>query len=300
MISLRVATRGSKLSLIQVKLAMDYLSSRLGEPVSYTPVIVKTRGDVVQDRPLREIGVKGVFEKEVNKAVLEGAADVAVHSMKDLPGELSPELDIVMVPPRDPPNDSLVFGKGRRPVASVYELPPGSVVGTSSVRRAAFLRHYNSSIVVKPARGNVDTRLGKLMSGEYDYLVLAEAGIRRLGLDPPRLVLPLDAVPPEPGQGLIAVVARRDSEVAKLLSRASDPLATAMARAERAFVRAVGAGCHVPIGGVSAPLGGGSLLFIAAVASESGDFMSVVRLRGSAEEPERLGVAAAEKIRELM
>ena len=294
---LRVATRGSRLSLIQVKIAMDYLSQRLGERVDYELVIVRTKGDEVQDRPISQIGVKGVFEREVDRAVLDNEADVAVHSLKDLPSELSGGLEVVALPPRDPPNDSLVYG--RTPVRSIEEIPKGSSVGTSSVRRAAFVLSRNPDVEIRLVRGNVDTRVRKLMEGQVDYEVLAEAGLRRLGIDVGRVVLPLDYFPPEPGQGLIAVVAPVDSSIAAKLSRASDPAAMTMAKAERSFVSALRAGCGSPVGGVSQVIGE-RLVFIAGVARQDGSSMTVVRLRGEASRPEELGARAAEVIRGLM
>ncbi len=289
---LRVATRGSRLSLVQVKIAMDYISQRLGERVEYETVIVSTKGDEVLDRPISQIGVKGVFEREVNRAVLMNEADVAVHSLKDLPSELSGGLEIVAVPPRDPPNDSLVFG--RAPVSSIEEIPEGSTVGTSSVRRAAFVLSRNPRVEIRVVRGNVDTRVRKLREGLVDYEILAEAGLRRLGIDVERFVLPLEYFPPEPGQGLIAVVAPSDTPVARSLSKASDPVAAAMAKAERSFTAALHVGCGAPVGGVSQPQGAGQLAFIAATARQDGSSMVVLRVRGDLSRPEELGLRAAE------
>ncbi|MFP3161718.1 MAG: hydroxymethylbilane synthase [Acidilobus sp.] len=297
---LRVATRGSKLSLVQVKIAMNYLANRLGEAIDYELVVVRTKGDEVLDRPISQIGVKGAFEKEVNRAVLDNLADVAVHSLKDLPGELSEGLAIVAVPPRDPPNDSLVFGKGKPPASSIEELPEGSSIGTASVRRSAFVLARNPNVKVKLVRGNVDTRVRKLTEGEVDYLILAEAGLLRLGIEVPRLRLPLDYFPPEPGQGLIAVVAPEDSPIAKRLSEASDPLAMAMAMAEREFVRTLRAGCGVPVGGVSEVLKSDLMTFIAGAASPEGASMAVIRIRGERSRPEDLGRRAAEELKRFL
>ncbi len=294
---LRVATRGSRLSLLQVRIAMGYLSQRLGESIDYELVVVRTKGDEVQDRPISQIGVKGVFEREVNRAVLNNEADIAVHSLKDLPSELSGGLDVLALPPRDPPNDSLAYGKA--PVRSVEEIPKGSSVGTSSVRRAAFVLSRNPDVEIRLVRGNVDTRVRKLKEGQVDYEVLAEAGLRRLGIDVSRVVLPLEYFPPEPGQGLIAVVAPVDSPIAAMLSRATDPLSMVMARAERSFVSTLRAGCGSPVGGVSQPLGD-RLIFIAGTARQDGSSMAVIRLRGDSSRPEDLGVRAAEELRRLM
>ncbi|ADL19608.1 Porphobilinogen deaminase [Acidilobus saccharovorans 345-15] len=296
MIKLKVATRGSKLSLEQVVIAMRFLEQRLGERVEYEPVIVKTRGDVMQDRPLFSIGVKGVFEKEVNRAVLNGEADVAVHSMKDLPSQLEEDLEIAMVPPREVPNDSLVIGAGSPEVTGVEDVPSGLSVGTSSVRRIAFLRHYNRNVITKVVRGNVDTRIAKLNRGEVNYLLMAEAGLRRLNIPQKRVMLPLDKFPPEPGQGIIAVVAPSSSPLFDLLRRASDEVTYAMAMAERKFVELIGAGCHTPIGAVSI-LEGGRLAMIAAAASPDGEVMNFARASGSLGEPERIARELVENLK---
>lgn len=297
MIKLRVATRGSKLSLEQVAIAMRFLELRLGERVEYEPVIVKTRGDIVQDKPLFSIGVKGVFEKEVNRAVLNGEADVAVHSMKDLPSQLEGDLEIAMVPPREVPNDSLVIGPRSPEVAGLEDLPSGLSVGTSSVRRAAFLKHYNRNVVVKVVRGNVDTRIAKLNRMEVDYLIMAEAGLRRLSIPQKRVLLPLDKFPPEPGQGIIAVVASSSSPLFNLLRRASDETTYAMAMAERKFVELVGAGCHTPIGAISILEGEDRLTMIAAAASPDGEVMNFAKASGGLEEPERIAKELLKNLR---
>ncbi|MGC9210313.1 MAG: hydroxymethylbilane synthase [Acidilobus sp.] len=295
---LRVATRGSRLSLIQVSIAMEYLSRALGEAIEYELLIVKTKGDEVQDRPISQIGVKGVFEREVDRAVIDNRADVAVHSLKDLPSELAGGLEIVALPPRDPPNDSLVIGKA--PVNSLEEIPPGSTVGTSSVRRSAFLLSRNPSVRVTLLRGNVDTRVRKVQGGEVDYAILAEAGLKRLGLQVPRVVMPLEYFPPEPGQGLIAVVAPSDGPIAKRLAKATDPQASLMARAERSFVSELRVGCGAPVGGVSQLGPGESMVFIAGTARADGSSMAIIRVRGDRSRPEELGRRAAEELRRFL
>ncbi len=294
---LRVATRGSKLSLIQVKIAMSFLQERLNQVIEFEPVIVTTRGDVVQDRAISQIGAKGVFEKEVNDAVLKGEADVAVHSMKDLPAELSDDLDIAFTPPREVPNDALVVGPGRPEPRDLFSIPSGSVIGTSSVRRSAFLLHYNSKVVVKTLRGNVDTRIEKLRRGEADYLIMAEAGIRRLGIDERRVLLPLDLFPPEPGQGIIAVVAPRESAIFKVLRSASDPVTMSMAVAERKLIQLIGAGCHSPVGAVTVNYEPGRLLMIAGAASPDGSAVNIVRVKGEVSEPELLAKRTAQLLK---
>ncbi len=294
---LRVATRGSRLSLVQVDIVLRELRKHI-PGLEFEPVIVRTRGDVVQDKPLHMIGGKGLFEKEVNLAVLRGEADIAVHSAKDIPSAMDPRLEIVYVPPRGTPNDALVARPGR-PLDGVESLPPGSVVGTSSVRRRALLLHYNPRLRVETLRGNVDTRVRKLLSGLYDYAVMAAVGLERLGLSVPYRLLPLDKFPPAPGQGIIAVVAPRDSGVARALSRYSHQLTMRMLEAERSFLEHANAGCHVPLGGVSQPVGTGQLAFIAVLLSPDGGRAVWVRMKDDVERARELGRRVGELVASL-
>ncbi len=295
-VKIRVATRGSKLSLIQTEVLLR--SIREVEPdVDFEIIVVKTTGDIVQDKPLYAIGVKGIFEKEVNTAVLRGEADIAVHSLKDLPAEMHEDLVIAGYSKRDPPYDVLASKEGY----DLRGLPAGARVGTSSVRRAAFLRSLRPDLRVEPIRGNVDTRINKLLNGVVDAVVLAEAGIRRLyGDDLPvrvRRVEP-EYLPPPPGQGIVAAVARRDDGwILDLLRRASDPKATAEARAERAFLKEIGAGCHIAVGGL-ATLRPGGLEFLAGWASQDGARKILVKAFG--EEPEEVGVRAAKMLKSAL
>ena len=295
---IRIATRGSKLSLIQTEIVMNMI--RKVEPdVQFDVVIVKTTGDVIQDKPLYAIGVKGIFEKEVNLALLRNEADIAVHSLKDLPSEISPGLVVAGFSPRDPPYDVLVV-RDDYP-SDLAALPSGARVGTSSVRRRAFLLSIRRDISVSVIRGNVDTRINKLMRGDYDAIVIAEAGLVRLMSDEQSLHIrytriSLDVLPPAPGQGIIAVVAReKDTDLIDLLNRASDPRAKAEALAERAFLRTVGGGCHVPVGGVAIHEGD-RMEFIAGMADLNGERKVIIRLSGSPSSPEELGISAAREL----
>ena len=236
---LRVAARDSKLSLIQVELVASRLRD-LGYEVEVQGV--KTRADLFQDRPLYSLG-KGVFEKEVNVKVIDGEADIAVHSMKDLPSVLDERIDVFAVLPRDPPYDVLVSNY------SIDDLKPGAVIGTSSVRRENFLKAYRKDIEVKLLRGNVDTRLRKLQEGLYDAIVLAEASITRMNLDVKYYRLDPHIMVPEPTQGIIAVVARKDrKEVVEALKAINDERTYAEATLERQVVADIGGGCHSPLG----------------------------------------------------
>ncbi|GAB6147542.1 hydroxymethylbilane synthase [Stetteria hydrogenophila] len=292
---LRVATRGSRLSLEQVRIAMEYLKSRI-PGLTYEVVVVKTLGDRVQDRPLHLLGRKGVFEKEVNLAVLEGRADVAVHSMKDLPSEMAEELDLLAVPPREAPNEALVPRRGLEP-RDPEGLPPGSVVAAGSPRRRAMILNANPGVKPVIVRGNLDTRLRKLDSGAADYLLAAEAGLRRLGVDRPRVVLPLIPYTPPPGQGVIAVVGLRDWSGARALREASHKPTEAEAVAERVFLERLQAGCSTPVGGVSR-LSGGALRFHVSAFSPDGSRGAWATLWG--RDPAELGEEAASVARTLL
>ncbi|PMP59914.1 MAG: hydroxymethylbilane synthase [Caldisphaera sp.] len=284
-----VSTRGSKLSLKQVELFKSYINKFVN--VDLEIKVVKTKGDIIQDKPLYSIGEKGLFEKEVNNAVLKGEADIAVHSMKDLPKDIDPRLDIIMVLPREIPNDSLIFSKNV--VDDLEKIPEGSIVGTSSMRRKSFLMHYNDKVIIKPLRGNIDTRIKKLNNNEYDYIILAESGIRRLGLDPKRIILPLDIFPPEPGQGIIAIVGIKDNSKVKTISNYTDKLTHYMAIAEREFLKEAKAGCSSPLGAVSI-IHDDKIVIITGLASFDGKFMEIVRFKDYLNNAEKLGKKAGE------
>lgn len=291
---IRVATRGSKLSLIQTEELLAQIKA-VEPDVQFEIVVVKTTGDLIQDKPLFQIGVKGIFEKEVNLAVLRGEADMAVHSLKDLPSELTPGLVLAGFSKRAPPHDVLISRGGY----TLETLPKGAVVGTSSVRRAEFLKAVRPDIEVKPLRGNVDTRVGKVLSGQYDAAVMAAAGLQRLyGSSPPVSIVPLrvEEVPPPPGQGIVVAVAKEeDSWLIDLLKKASDKTAAIEATAERAFLAGVGAGCHVAIGGVAKLTPQGSLEFTAGYAAGGAKY--VVKVFG--EDPVEVGKRAAQLIAEV-
>ncbi|MEM1873920.1 MAG: hydroxymethylbilane synthase [Acidilobaceae archaeon] len=292
----RVATRGSRLSIAQTMLALEHIK-RIYPKLEFEIVTVKTKGDIVRDKPLYEIADVGIFEKEVNQAVLRGEADIAVHSLKDLPGRFSEELEIVYAPPRDPPFDAIVFRKSSP--KSLEDLPPGSVVGTSSIRRAAQIRFANDRVRVENIRGNVDTRLRKLESGAYDAIVVAEAGLLRLGVSINYQRLPLIPFTPAPGQGLIAVVAPRDSPIAEMLRGRADRATWSMLVAERSFVETLRAGCKAAVGAVST-YREGELVMVSCVLSPSGSKGFWVRAREDASRAEKLGAALAETIKSYM
>lgn len=310
---LRIATRGSDLARAQ-SLWVGRRLEKLGREVEL--VIIRTRGDRIQDRPLAAIGGKGLFVKEVELAVLEGRADLAVHSMKDMPADCPDGLVFAAVPRREDPRDCLVSRRGW----TLEELPRGAVVGTSSLRRRAHLLALRPDLEIRDLRGNVQTRLDHLRAdgptgrfgdgdgasgdghgdglakGPVDAVILARAGLNRLGL---RLEGAVDLDPqlfvPAAGQGALAVQARRDSATAALL-RALDDAETALAvEAERAFLATLGGSCHVPCGAL-ARLEDGKMVVEGFLAPASGSPALRVRRQGDRSAAASLGRLVAEEI----
>ncbi|WP_338599792.1 hydroxymethylbilane synthase [Sulfolobus tengchongensis] len=236
---IRIAARGSKLSKIQVDMVGEKLR-KLG--IDYELVEIKTKADLFLNEPLAKLG-KGVFEKEVNEAVLMGKADIAVHSMKDILSEFNQELEIFAVLERDPPNDILITEK------PLHKLEPNTVIGTSSIRRKNFLTYIKPNVSVKDIRGNVDTRIRKYLAGEYSGLILAEASIKRLKLDLKYYRLNVYDFTPEANQGIVVVLGRKNDErIKKILKDISDQNTLDEALAERATISIIGGGCHSPVG----------------------------------------------------
>ncbi len=242
---LRVGTRGSTLARTQT----DWVVGRLRDRWPGLEVevhVIRTRGDAIQDRPLAEVGGKGLFVKEIEDALLAGRVDLAVHSAKDVPAELPAGLTLLACPPREDPRDVLVARDG----LALEELPPGARVGTSSLRRQSLLRRARPDLVVVPLRGNVDTRLRKVAAGELDAVVLAAAGLARLGLLgrvtqylEPRTFIPAVA------QGILALEGRAaDGGTARLALGVHDGETALALTAERAFLERVAGGCQVPMG----------------------------------------------------
>jgi hydroxymethylbilane synthase len=246
---LRVGTRGSKLSLVQTDIVLDQLK-RKDPSFVVERKIIKTKGDEDQGTPIFSIDQKGIFEKEIDQALLEGKIDMAVHSLKDVPVfDRNTKLTIASVPQRGSPANVLVS----RNDDHLRELKGGSRVGTSSLLRSAQLKRARPDLQAVPIRGNVDTRIQKVEEGEFDAVILAEAGLVRLGLSG-RIAERLSLVDfmPAPGQGILALVARQDNRrVLELLQSIEDPPTRAQADAERELVNVVEGGCRVPIGALA-------------------------------------------------
>jgi len=239
----RIGSRASRLALWQANWVAEKLR---GFGASVEIVEITTHGDKERVGPIAGLGLQGVFTKEIQSAVLEGHVDIAVHSLKDLPTETVSGLKLAAVPPRENPADALVANQ----ITSLAQLPTGAIVGTGSLRRHAQLKYLRPDIVIQGIRGNVDTRLRKLDEGKFDAIVLAAAGLQRLGwqsrivelLEPPRML-------PAPGQGALGLECRADDvPMNDLLSRLDDPQTRRASDAERAMLSQLHAGCSAPVG----------------------------------------------------
>jgi len=243
-----IGSRGSNLALTQAGMIKAGLEA-LNPTIELRIEIIKTSGDVKTD-PLSVIGGKGVFTKELEEALLDGRIDVAVHSLKDLPTIIPERLVIAAICKREDPRDALVLsGKLEGLDADIHALPRGATIGTSSPRRLAQLKHLRSDLVFKELRGNVDTRLRKLDEGQYDALVLACAGLRRLGLEHRiSAPLPTSQMLPAVGQGALGIETRvDDAETIDAVSKLDHKFTRLACMAERAFLRSLGGGCQLPI-----------------------------------------------------
>jgi len=289
--AIRVGTRGSRLAIAQTEIALAALR-RTNSNARFEIVKISTRGDV-DKRPLFTMDEKGIFEKEVNEAVQNGDVDFAVHSLKDIPSDLSDDLVVASIPRRASPNDVLVNDKGQK----LDELTPNSIVGTSSLRRAIQLAKSRPDLVVRPIRGNVETRVKKVISGEYGAVVLAEAGLTRIGMKDVIVErFSIRDFVPAPGQGAIAVVCRRkDRALISMLKQIEDPISRAEVLAERALIRKVEGGCRFPLGAVAITKGDKITLY-ASVFSADGARNIKMKKVGKGSEPEKLG----EKVAELL
>ena len=286
---LTIGSRGSQLALWQA----NHVAARLRECGHEVAIkIIQTTGDKIIDVGLAKIGSKGVFTKEIEEALASGDVDLAVHSLKDLPTELASQFVISAIPPREDPRDA--FCSLRCP--SVEELPAGARVGTSSLRREAQLHAFRADLEVIPLRGNVDTRLRKLESGEYDAIILAAAGLRRLGrTDAISQVLPVGVMCPAAGQGALAIEARAgDNLVHAALSFLNDPQTRDEVVCERALLHSLGGGCQVPIGAHAKWTNEDKLRLQAVVASPDGKIL--LREAAEGDNPIALGESVGTKL----
>jgi hydroxymethylbilane synthase len=289
---LRLGTRGSALALWQA----EHVAARLRAETTVLRIeieVLSTRGDLDRDTPLPEIGGKGAFTERLEQALREGSIDLAVHSLKDLPVEPQEGLVLGAILGREDPRDALVARDGR----TLAALRPGAVVGTSSTRRTAQLLALRPDLVMKPIRGNVETRIEKVTAGSYDATVLAAAGIARLGLEA-RIseYLPVEMFLPAPGQAALAVQCRSaDDAVRRLLATIDEPVLRAATDAERAFLEWLGGGCAMPVAALAGPDGADGLVLHGFVGAPDGSRAIRLHERGERLHASALGIHLAEE-----
>jgi hydroxymethylbilane synthase len=289
---IRIATRSSELALWQSNHVADALASMIdGAKLELVPIT--TTGDRILDMPLARIGGKGLFIKELEVALMEERADIAVHSMKDVPAELPEGLHIPAVLPREDPRDVLVSVEG----GTLDDLPPGARVGTSSLRRKSQLLAARGDLEVRDLRGNVPTRMNKLADGAFDAIVLAAAGLRRLGLlDDHHHLVDTGLMLPAVGQGVIGLECRAgDAEVEGLIGRLNHEPTALCLRAERSMNLRLGGDCSVPVAGY-ARIDDGELVLTGLVAGVDGRRVVRHTASGPPEDAERIGVGLGERL----
>jgi hydroxymethylbilane synthase len=289
--NIQIGTRGSKLALWQANWVQSQLQKQHPE-ISIQIVIIKTKGDKILDVPLAKVGGKGLFVKEIEEALLDGRIDLAVHSMKDMPAELPEGLTISAIPEREKSQDVLVSRLG-----NLVDMPKGARIGTSSLRRAAQLLWARSDIQIEPLRGNLDTRLRKLDAGNMDAIVLAAAGIRRLGLEH-RIseYLSMDVMLPAAGQGALCIETRKDdAKTNELMGLLDDADTRAVVLGERAFLHRLGGSCQVPIA-AHGQIEDGQYTLGGLVAEPDGSRVLRSELKGPVADCQTIGINLAEKL----
>ncbi|MFQ3573291.1 MAG: hydroxymethylbilane synthase [Thermodesulfovibrionales bacterium] len=299
---IRIGTRGSKLALWQAEWVAKQLIL-VDESIKINICKIKTTGDKILDVPLAKVGGKGLFVKEIEEALLRHDVDIAVHSMKDMPSELPEGLHLRAICKREDVRDAVLFkteGNPQKPLyKDILELPKGARVGTSSLRRASQILNIRNDLVIHPLRGNLDTRLRKLQEGLYDAIVLASAGLIRLGLTS-RIdqVLGVSEMIPAVGQGAIGIECRvDDTAVNNLLSHLNHLETSLCVKTERAFLSRLGGGCQVPIG-ANAVLEGNTIKVVGFIGSLDGRFIVKDEISGDSSKPEEIGIALALKLLE--
>ncbi len=289
-----IATRGSMLALWQA----EWIKSQIQELDSSLTVElkkIKTTGDKILDVPLAQVGGKGLFVKEIEEALLDRSADLAVHSMKDVPTELPEGLHLVAITKREDARDALIAREG---IKSVNDLPQGAHVGTSSLRRICQLMSIRPDLKITQLRGNVDTRIRKLDEGQFDAIILATAGVKRLGYTE-RITekIPVDISLPAIAQGAVGIECRKDDDFINSLLKKLDHADTSVCvAAERAFLTKLEGGCQVPIAGYAVLEGSDKIVVTGLVGSLSGETIIKDVISGDPVNAESLGVALAENL----
>ncbi|MBK2028408.1 hydroxymethylbilane synthase [Francisella noatunensis] len=287
-----IASRESKLALWQTNYVKDRIQQELNIPCQISTM--KTQGDIILDKPLNKIGGKALFMKELEIAMLNNKADIAVHSLKDVPYQLPQGFCLASFMPREDPRDAFVSNK----YISIDDLPRGAIVGTSSLRRKAQLLHYRDDLEIRDLRGNVQTRLSKLDNGDYDAIILASAGLIRLELNE-RITqfIPVEISLPAVGQGIVVIEALdKSSEILQKLQKLNCSDSFCVSTAERAFNQELKGGCHVAIGAY-AELQDNQITLTAMVASSDGT--NILKRKLTGDDPMRLGKLLAQEMIEL-
>lgn len=287
----KIGTRGSQLSLAQTNWVISELK-KVNPGIDFEIITIRTKGDN-DARPLFTMDQKGIFEKEIDKAVSEKKVDFAVHSLKDVPSELGPNLSLGCIPLREAINDVFISADG----STLETIKAGAVIGTSSLRRAVQVSRLRSDVIVKPIRGNVESRVKKIKTDAYDAVVLAQAGINRLGLDVKVSKLSTIDFPPSPGQGALGIVSRSDDiQTNSLLKKIEDVNSRIEIEAERALSKFVESGCRFPVGAF-AKLNGQNLKLTVAVYSIDGKKSIIIEKNGNKNDPVSLGRIVGEELK---
>ncbi len=287
-----IGTRGSQLSIAQTKWIVEELKKKNPEN-EYEIKTITTKGDT-DARPLFTINQKGIFEKEIDKAVADNQVDFAVHSLKDVPSILPDELILGCVPPRESFNDIFISKNGD----TLETIPEGALIGTSSLRRAVQVSRKRHDLKVKTIRGNIETRIKKVHDGIFDGIILAQAGINRLGVSVKHTQLPVVDFPPSPGQGALGIVCRKnDKDTMSMLQKIQDSNSRIEVESERAVSEFVESGCRFPVGAF-AIVNGNSLDLTVIAYSIDGKKALIVKKSGSKSEPYKLGKDAADELQQ--
>jgi hydroxymethylbilane synthase len=290
--TIKIGTRGSKLALWQTNWVKQQIQQGFPE-LNVEIVTIKTTGDMIVDRPLAAVGGKGLFVKEIEKALMESSIDIAVHSMKDMPGDMPDGLVIGAVPERENPFDVLIS----KDDLSLDQLPKGAKVGTSSLRRGSQIKHARPDLEIASIRGNLDTRLKKLASGEFDATLLAAAGLHRLGMkEKISQYLDEEIMLPAVGQGALCIQSRDgDKEIAPVLAYLNHPETNTVVTAERAFLKRLNGSCHIPVA-CFGRLENDQVILTGVVASENGETIIKEVVTGTPDNVVKTGIDLAETL----
>jgi hydroxymethylbilane synthase len=287
-----IGARGSQLSIAQTNWVIDQLK-KVHPDIEFEIKPIKTQGDT-DTRPLFTIDQKGIFEKEIDRAVAQKEIDFAVHSLKDVPSQLDENLVLACIPKREIVNDVFISSDN----STLDTIKAGAVIGTSSLRRAVQISRKRPDVVVKPIRGNIETRIRKASGENYDAIVLAKAGITRLGIDVTFTELPIEDFSPSPGQGALAIVSRKNDEnTIQMLKKIEDTNSRLEIEAERALSDFVDSGCRFPLGAYAKSNGEELSLQVSAFSVDGKKFLYVNKT-GSKSDPYSLGKSVGEELRE--